>query len=744
MADTVKTEPPLAEPGAARPGRQKNPVEHLQNNARIRTTLRLKTIRVRLLVTFLLVVLLPLILIVVTSVVGGLRGGRDHIVNQLQSVTALKQAEIQEWVNNLQSTLGILLHEHEATQIIDVLLSGMVDATAYKQVHEELQADLAVLARDSGLYQEVFVLDTAGTVVLSTDPAQEGKFYNTQDFFLKGLEGPFTNPPTYEPSLNRTSVVSTRPIVDSQGQVRGILAGRASMDVLSAVMGEKAGLGETGQTYLLSKNSAVLTAVRGAEEVPYIRSDGANAAVEDHQNGEGQYLDYAQVPVVGVYRWIPDLQVALLAEQAQSEAFQSTYVTLALNVGVTVLASLAALLISLVVTTGISRPLVKLATAATAVAGGNLQQAVQVERTDEIGALGNAFNSMTAQLRETIGSLEQRNQHLQDAVNRYVALMGEVARGNLSARITPDQGPDAAGSPLYRLGNSLNEMVVSLQKMTVQVRDTATNLSSSSSEILAATTQQASGATEQSAAIAQASATIDQVRTIASQTSDRARGVADQAMRTDQVSQSGQRAVTQSLAGMKEVKVKVDIIAQNILALSEQAQAIGQIISAVNDIASQSNMLALNAAVEAARAGEAGKGFAVVAGEVRSLAEQSRAATVQVRDILSEIQRGVNTAVMATEEGIKGADAGVRQTQEAGEAIRKLAESVSESAQAAAQIAASSEQQLAGMEQIALAMQNIHQVTAQSLNSTRQSERAAEELTRLAAQLREVVEQYQL
>src|SRR5207237_6717599 len=110
--------------------------------------------------------------------------------------------------------------------------------------------------------------------------------------------------------------------------------------------------------------------------------------------------------------------------------------------------------------------------------------------------------------------------------------------------------------------------------------------------------------------------------------------------------------------GMGDIRSKVQTIAQDILALSEQTQQIGEITATVNDIADQSNLLALNAAIEAAKAGEQGKGFAVVASEVRNLAEQSKQATGKVRTILSDIQKATNAAVLPTEQGTSVAESG--------------------------------------------------------------------------------------
>ncbi len=388
--------------------------------------------------------------------------------------------------------------------------------------------------------------------------------------------------------------------------------------------------------------------------------------------------------------------------------------------------------------------LTRLTTVARKIVDGDLEARAPVESGDETGVLAETFNAMTARLEQMLHGERERNEQLQATVQRYVEHMATVAQGDLATRLAPVQDRGEVLVPLAILGRHLDETVGNLQDMALQIRETASNLGSSSAEILTTTSQQTAGANQQSAAIAQASATIGQVSIIAKQTTERAWGVARLAQRSADLSRAGQQAVAETVEGMEQVKKKVEGISHDILALSEQTKAIGQIIATVNAIATQSNLLALNAAVEAARAGEAGKGFAVVAGEVRTMAERSRTATVQVKEILSEIQRSVGTVVVATEAGLKGTDAGIRMVGSAGGIIQQLAESVTESAQAAEQIAAAADQQLAGMEQISQAVLNIYQVTQQAVGSAHQSERSAAELNTLAEQLRQLVSRYRL
>jgi methyl-accepting chemotaxis protein len=159
----------------------------------------------------------------------------------------------------------------------------------------------------------------------------------------------------------------------------------------------------------------------------------------------------------------------------------------------------------------------------------------------------------------------------------------------------------------------------------------------------------------------------------------------------------------------------------------------------VNDFAERTNLLAVNAAIEASRAGEHGRGFSVVASEIRGLAEQSKKATADVRQILGDIQKATNSAVMVTELGTRSVNAAIELANNSGEMIRRLQQITKESAQSAGQIAASANQQSIGMTQIQQAMREINQVSAQNLAATKQTERAAQDLNGLGIMLRELL-----
>ncbi len=306
-----------------------------------------------------------------------------------------------------------------------------------------------------------------------------------------------------------------------------------------------------------------------------------------------------------------------------------------------------------------------------------------------------------------------------------------VAAGDLTVNVRAAERADEVGALMRAFGAMLD----SLRRMTQDLHEGVNVLSSSSNEILATTTQVASGSAEAATAVSETTATVEEVKQTAQVASQKAKYVSESAQKASTVSQAGRKSVEETIQAMSRIQEQMGSIAESIVRLSEQSQAIGEIIATVNDLAEQSNLLAVNAAIEAARAGEQGKGFAVVAQEVKSLAEQSKQATAQVRTILGDIQKATSAAVLATEQGGKAVEAGVKQSAEASESIRVLAESITEAAQAATQIAASSQQQMVGMDQVALAMDNIKQASTQNVAGTKQAEAAAQNLHELGQKL---------
>lgn len=152
----------------------------------------------------------------------------------------------------------------------------------------------------------------------------------------------------------------------------------------------------------------------------------------------------------------------------------------------------------------------------------------------------------------------------------------------------------------------------------------------------------------------------ENLKSVLEKTKGNAKNVSSKANDSLEFSQQEQKSVKANIEKMLTLRQKIQIIAELILELSEHTQQIGDTVGIVEDIAEQTNMLALNAAVEAARAGENGKGFSVVASEIRKLADESKQATTKITSLIKEIQQATNLTVMATEEGSKEIESGVK------------------------------------------------------------------------------------
>lgn len=390
------------------------------------------TIRDRLLIASMLLVLLPTAMVGAVSILGSLAHGRQQLINQLESVATLKEAEIDTWLAQLKSDMSNVLADREVKSNLFQLLAETTDAVDRRVAYNKIQDQLVEsLARTEQL-EELFLIDINGRTVLSSNPMREGEYHSVQPYFRGGLKGFYVHPPVYSPALGLVSVVAASPIIDKHGQKIGVLVSRVNPDMLDQIMLERTGLGKTGETYLVDRHHSLLTGARLPEQefasAYSVFSEGATSALDSFENGSGSYVNYRGEQVIGVYRWLPSLQLALLAEQQESEAFGPLYTTIRVSVGVGFAAALAAALLSLLVTQSIASRLGNLADTATQIAAGDSARTAEVGRADEIGTLAQAFNSMTAQLHELIGSLEERVQERTHALERRALQLETSAR----------------------------------------------------------------------------------------------------------------------------------------------------------------------------------------------------------------------------------------------------------------------------------------------------------------------------
>jgi len=651
---------------------------------------------------------------------------------------------------------------------------------------QQIYSYLKDLIKHSPAFSEVFFTDEHGFVVAHTNI--------TSDFVQKGEDwweqalasGSYVGQVGFDESSGVYSVEIDVRITDEVGNPLGVMKAILNVSAVQQLGAESAERVPQGIVRIFDQNGYLISDSSNNNDPGLIMQDSGNllkrgwAAAQqiiDSNKASGYLLNQLDLDQTSIilghakmasgnyynltgfdgFGWIVSVeqpaQVALEPLNPLSEGVtdleRTRQTIIFLSIGVSILAAAIATLAAYMFPRGLVKSIDELAAAGQRFSSGDMDVSVEVRHKDEIGVLENTFQQMIVRLRAMVLKERNEREYMEQTVQRYLQFMHRVGSGNLRDRLELNghQHPDQISpeqDPLMRLGMDLNQLTSSLHQMILQVQDAANQLASASSEILAATTQQASSASEQSAAIAQTTTTMGEVKTIADSSAMRAQEVADTAHQTVQISRAGQTTVEDTIGSMGQIKEQVERIAESILELSEQMQQIDEITSTVNDIASRSNMLALNASVEAARAGEHGRGFAVVAAEVRTLAEQSRQATAQIKSILQDIQRATNVTVMATEEGTKGVEKGVQLSQQTRVAIDQLSSAINLSAQNATQMVAAGQQQSAGVEQVAMAMQNINQATLQTLASTRQAEKAAQNLNELARHLTDTVSQYQV
>jgi GAF domain-containing protein/HAMP domain-containing protein len=339
-----------------------------------------RQLRWNLIFAFVLVAAIPAIVVSIVTLNRARNHARTQVLDQLSSVAALKQSEINQWLNAGGLAMDTLLSD----EILSTRLVSFADTQ----------------------------FPDSGTIIASSDALDIGKVVSNQPYYEVSLHANYVQAPIFNLGANKLVMYITRPLRGNRFEASGVLAGQLNLNTLSAIMTERTGLGETGETYLISlQNNYFLTPSRfeGYTQDRAYHSTGIDRSLAS-ENGSGVYTAYRDAKVFGVYRWVPEVQAALLSEFDEGEALQAFSEVQNFSILLTVLAALAAVVVGLVVATSVSRPLVALTRTAQRIASGDLSQRVELRQRNEMGVLARTFNAMAAQLQDLVGNLEGRVQ----------------------------------------------------------------------------------------------------------------------------------------------------------------------------------------------------------------------------------------------------------------------------------------------------------------------------------------------
>ncbi|MEK3977900.1 methyl-accepting chemotaxis protein [Psychrobacillus sp. FSL K6-2836] len=352
-------------------------------------------------------------------------------------------------------------------------------------------------------------------------------------------------------------------------------------------------------------------------------------------------------------------------------------------------------------------------------------------------------------------------------LNKVVTLLGQVANGDLSQTTNIDR-KDEVGE----LAKSTNVMVVSLRKLMQDVMNTSQQVAASSEE-LTASAEQTSQATEEitnaiqgiaegaetsTASLEESSTGLEEVTLGIQNIADSSNTIAEAGLHASAQAKMGGEFVGKTVQQIQAINQSVNESSEAIKSLDKRSQEIGEITKVITEIANQTNLLALNAAIEAARAGEHGKGFAVVADEVRKLAEQSQQSSMQISELINEIQVDMtrsNDSINQVKSDVKEGLTIVGETEESFKVILgsldKVSMQIDDMAATAEQMSASAQEVSANVTSSAsmsressMNSQSVAASTEEQLASMEEISSASNNLSEMAMNLQELVSKFKL
>ncbi len=378
----------------------------------------------------------------------------------------------------------------------------------------------------------------------------------------------------------------------------------------------------------------------------------------------------------------------------------ATYILIAVAILILIVSFIISTRLSRFIATGIAEPVTALEHRLVALEQGDLTTAFpEIASDDEVSKMAKVAADMSNSLKLIIEDIDY--------------CLAQMANGNYTVT---SKYPDKYVGEYAGIIAAFRQMNHQMNDTLRQINDASNQVSAGSNNLAQAAQSLAEGATDQSASVQELQATIANI----------AEGVAKTSENTIASYQQASKYADEADHSHSEMESMMNAMHR----INETSQNIGNIISEIEDIASQTNLLSLNASIEAARAGEAGRGFAVVADQIRKLAEQSTQSAVDTRQLI--------------EGSLAEVDAGNKAAQRASKSIESIISGIKSIAQSSQELSEISKEQSSSMLQVEKGINQISEVVQSNSATAEETSATSQELSAQATTLNDLISQFQL
>lgn len=664
----------------------------------------------KLVVSMILIGILPLLLGIIFATVNVSEHLKDEVFTKLEAIQNLKTKALQELIHNWKAETEFLADSQLVTSSYELLkkyhdevLAGAAEpfptgTPEYRKLWEQISPKMLEAQRHFEFYDIMIVCAAHGHVLYTNGKEadlganlQHGQYRDTAvaDLWKNSINSNkvlLHDFEMYTPS-NQFSGFMAAPIKDQSGSTQAVLVVQLAHSAINKVVQDRTGMGEKGESYVVGdfegkktyRNDRVVMDGKIGQEKSggYVDSglSGASGRLVTYSDSYKRWEGVVYSPVK-----IEGLNWAMISNVDYDEAMASVGKLRNVLLLMMTIFSIIVGFVGYYLARKISNPINSMVERAKDLATGeaDLTRRIQINSTDELGALANHFNAFIQRIQELIKKVKE--------------------------------SAESVSSSSLQISSSSEELAATVEEQSSQAQTVSTSVAE-----LAATSADISKTMENSQNLVQESAKL---------------------------TKEGGKVIENSIEAFKSIQSQTNKLSGIIENLGRSTKKIGNIIDVINDVADQTNLLALNAAIEAARAGDAGRGFAVVADEVRKLAERTAKATKEIEEIITQLRTDSGDAGSAMNDATREVEKGTKLGEASLKILDRIIASSDSIMESAASVATAINQENATVEEINNNMQAIASASEESSNAVQEVASTAEDLSKQSEALKHLAAQF--